>query len=317
MLAAWTENGRIGLRDVPAPEAAPGEARIRVEFAGICSTDHGLVDGRYDYTGVPGHEFVGFVEDGADALAGRRVIGKIVAECGLCAVCAAGRASHCPERTVLGITDRPGAFAERTRLPAVCLSEVPDAVPSRAAVFAEPLAAALQILEQVEIARDDRVLLVGPGKLGQLVARVLDAHGCRLVVAGRSERSLSALPSHVAGVRTADLDETDFDVVVECTGDPAGLLLGADAVRPGGTLVLKSTYRGSVDFDFSKLVVDEKRVVGSRCGPMDEALRWLADGRVDPTPLIDAEYAFRDFDAAFAKSREPGVRKVLLDMTGI
>lgn len=325
MIGLWLENGELSLRDdLPRPEPAGGEVLVRVIRAGICNTDIELVRGYYPFTGVPGHEFVGIVEYGPSGLSGRRVVGEINAVCGTCPACRAGRRTHCPNRTVLGIVGRNGCFAEFLSLPLENLHPVPDEVPTDAAVFTEPLAAALEIREQVVIGPAERVLVVGDGKLGQLIARTLKLTGCDLLVAGRHASKTARLEA--AGIRTcaagedglagetAGIEKGAFDVTVECTGNAAGFSIARRALRPRGTLVMKSTYAGDLTVDASALVVDEITLVGSRCGPFGPAMNLLAGRQLDPRDLIDARYPLARAREGFERAVAPGTLKVLLDM---
>jgi len=318
MHALWLEAQTLRIRDdAPRPEPAPGEARVRVVKAGICNTDLELVRGYYPYTGVPGHEFVGRVAaaPGAEQWQGRRVVGEINVSCGACAACTAGRRTHCERRTVVGIVGRNGTFAEYLTLPVANLYEVPDGVPDDAAVFTEPLAAALEIQEQVRVGPGDRVVVVGNGKLGNLVAQTLALTGCTLKVIGRNPARLALLAARGIDVGlAADLVGGRADVAVECTGNEEGLELARRVVRPRGTIVLKSTYRGRASLDVSRIVVDEITLVGSRCGPFAPALALLAEGRVDVAPLVHARFPLQDAVAAFAEAARPGVLKVLVDV---
>jgi len=318
MRGLWLEAQTIRLRDdLPRPEPAPGEARVRVLQAGICNTDLELVRGYYPFTGIPGHEFVGRVEasPGAERWQGRRVVGEINASCGACAACAAGRRTHCERRTVLGIRGRHGAFAECLVLPLANLHEVPAGIPDDAAVFTEPLAAALEIQEQVRVGPGQRVVVIGDGKLGNLVAQTLALAGCTLSVIGRHRAKLALLGARgIATALAADLAEGQADLAVECTGNEEGLELARRAVRPRGTIVLKSTYRGRASLDVSRIVVDEVTLVGSRCGPFAPALALLAERRVDVAPLVHARFPLPDAVAAFAEAARPGVLKVLVDV---
>lgn len=316
MLAVWLEEGGTQLRDdLPLPRPPEGEALVRVLLAGICNTDLELIRGYRPFTGILGHEFVGVVEEGPPDSLGQRVVGEINAACRRCPTCRRGLPRHCENRTVLGIAGRDGAFAEHLTLPAENLHRVPDGVPDHRAVFTEPLAAALEILEQVQVRPEHRVLVVGDGKLGQLVARALALTDCHLLVLGRHRSKLVLLEE--LGVATA-LDRAEFeggfDIAVECTGNPEGFATARRALRPRGTLVLKSTYAGSLTADASALVVDEITVVGSRCGPFEPALGLLEEGRVDVEPLIHARYPLADALAALEEARRPGVLKVLLEM---
>jgi threonine dehydrogenase-like Zn-dependent dehydrogenase len=312
----WLEDRQLQLRqDLPIPTPAAGEALVRVLRSGICNTDLELTRGYYPYTGVLGHEFVGVVESGSDELLNRRVVGEINAYCGTCEYCQQGLSNHCERRTVLGIVNRHGAFAEYLTLPVANLHPLPDRVSTAAATFTEPLAAALEIQVQVSITPNQRVLVVGDGKLGQLIAQTLALTGCELLVIGRHQDKLEHLKSRQiqTGLAT-DVKPRSYHVAVDCTGNPEGFELARSALRPRGTLVMKSTYAGKLAIDASALVVDEITVIGSRCGSFDRAIELLATDRVDPTPLIAAEYPLCDGLQAFDRARQKGVLKVLLNM---
>jgi len=317
MRALVNDDGLKYVDDHPMPSPAEGESLVRVLAAGICNTDLEVGKGYLDFRGVLGHEFVGIVEASPEAaLIGRRVVGEINANCGHCLTCKAGRPTHCQQRTTIGISGRDGAFADYIALPSHLLHDVPESVPDQRAVFVEPLAAALQILEQVHLRPADRVAVVGVGKLGLLIAQVLALTGCDLRALGRRQRHLDILADR--GVAVSLVSEValagDMDVVVECTGSPEGFDVARRLLRPRGTLVLKSTYHGLSRVDMSSLVVDEITLVGSRCGPFPPALRLLESGCVAVEPLIDAVYPFDDASAAFRRAAEPGMLKVLLTM---
>lgn len=318
-MRALVYDGRVHLEpDYPDPEPEAGDALVRVRMAGICNTDLELVRGYLSFRGVLGHEFVGVVERSPQhSQVGQRVVGEINASCGVCATCRAGRPTHCPARTTLGIDRRDGAFADMLTLPSHLLHEVPDSVSDRVAVFAEPLAAAMEILEQVHVRPTDRVVVVGDGKLGLLVAQALAPTGCDLLAIGRRERKLAILRRRGIGVRLADdqPEEGWADIVVECTGNPQGFGAARRLVRPRGTLVLKSTYHDLAQVDLSSVVVDEITLVGSRCGPFPPALSLLGAGLVDVEPLIDGIYPLEDGIQALGHAATRGTLKVLLSMT--
>ncbi len=323
MRALYLEEGHLALiDDYPRPEAGADDALIRVSRAGICSTDLELVKGYAGgFRGVLGHEFVGVVEAvGAPEMGewiGRRVVGGINLGCRRCPVCLGEGPEHCPNRTTLGIHHKDGVFADYVTLPVVNLLAVPDGVADEEAVFTEPLAAALRIREQTMVRPSARVAVVGPGRLGLLVAQVLALAGTGVMVLGRRAASL-ALPQAL-GLATGLVDEAadnSFDFVVEATGNDAGFAHSLRIVRPRGTLVLKSTFHGNANINLTKLVVAEINVVGSRCGPFAPALRLLARGAVQVRPLIEAEYPLDDALAAFEHAARPGVRKVLLRPNG-
>lgn len=316
MKGIWLENNQLQLRaDIPIPEPPRGEARVRVLRAGICNTDIELLRGYYPYSGILGHEFVGVVEQGPPHLVNQRVVGEINAVCGQCRFCRSGQSTHCENRTVLGIVNRNGAFADYLSLPVENLHPVPDNVPTEAATFTEPLAAALEIQQQVQIRPDDRVLVVGDGKLGQLVAQTLALTNCDLFVVGRHRDKLANLAAR--NIKTGlvdDVKDRAFDISVECTGNPEGFAIARRALRPRGTLVLKSTYAGNLSLDASSLVVDEITLIGSRCGPFPAALELLAAGKIDVQPLIQACYPLSQGLTAFEHAQERGVLKVLLEI---
>ena len=291
----------------------PGEATIAVGLAGICATDLELVKGYMGFRGVLGHEWVGRVVDGPDDWVGARVVGDINAPCRTCDTCLAGRPTHCPQRTVLGIQGRDGAFAERLSLPVGNLHRVPDEVSDEAAVFVEPLAAACQILEQVHVQPSDRVVVLGLGRLGQLCARVLALTGAQVLGVSRSARPLELLPASVRGVRVHEVDaDGSADIVVDCTGSSAGMAAAMRWLRPRGTLVLKTTTHDLGAASPTAWVIDELTVVGSRCGPFAPALRLLAARLVDPTPLIHASRPLSEGVDALQQAAQPGVLKVVL-----
>lgn len=311
--------GGLTLRDdlsPPRPEA--GEALIRLRMAGICSTDLELVKGYAGFQGILGHEFVGEVLEVADeadrAWVGRRVVGTINVACRTCPECVGSGPEHCPNRTVLGIIARDGAFAERFTLPVANLLEVPAGLADEDAVFTEPLAAALRIREQIPVRPTARTAVVGPGRLGTLIAQVLSLGGTRIEVFGRRETSLR-LPREL-GLEASLVDEAAsdaYDLVVEATGNEAGLEHSLRLVRPQGTLVMKSTFAGRASVDLTKLVVGEVRVVGSRCGPFAPALTLLRTGAVRVAPLVEGRYPLAEGVAAFEHAARPGVRKILLE----
>jgi threonine dehydrogenase-like Zn-dependent dehydrogenase len=300
-------SGRVSLGEAPVPDT-PGECLIRVRAAGICGTDLQMIDGYADYRGVFGHEFVGIVERSpspADAhWVGRRVVGEINVGCGSCGRCRAGVKEHCEHRTVLGIRERPGSFAEYVSLPAANLHEVPDEVEDRAAVFVEPLAAACRILEQVPIRPGARLAVLGDGRMGILIAQVLRTAADAVTLIGHHDRKLAVARSlGIASMRSGESDGNQFDVVVDATGRADGLAAALTLVRPLGTIVLKSTTHGETAAALWPVVVHEVTVVGSRCGPFAPAIELLAGRSVSVLPLIAGSFALDDHDEAFVAAR--------------
>jgi alcohol dehydrogenase len=314
-MRALVYDGQLRLaNDYPQPALAAGEALVRVKLAGICNTDLEITRGYMGFHGVLGHEFVGVVERCADpAWVGQRVVGEINCYCGTCPTCLAGNPTHCPQRTTLGIGGRDGALADYCVLPVRNLHRVPENVSDEDAVFTEPLAAALEILEQVHIQPTQSVVVLGDGKLGLLVAQTMRLSGCDLLVVGRHRDKLALLEHQGIPIRLAS-EETELmaDVVVDCTGQAEGFSTARAMVRPRGTLVLKSTFHGQNEVNLTSLVVDEVTLVGSRCGPFAPALRLLAMGLVDVQPLITATYPLEQSLAAFERAQAKGALKVLV-----
>jgi threonine dehydrogenase-like Zn-dependent dehydrogenase len=312
MRALRVGDGPPSLVDLPSPAPA-GEALVRVVLSGICNTDLELARGYAGFRGTIGHEFVGVVEDpgGGPLARGQRVVGEINAGCGTCPRCLRGDPRHCPTRTVLGIVGRDGAHADLLRLPARNLLPVPDRVPDAHAVFVEPLAAACAVLDACPPDPAARLAVLGDGKLGLL---------CAMALADRRPLLVGKHPAKLAlarGLETASPDDArrrgrGFDVVIEATGGPAGFALALDLLRPQGTLVLKSTFHGDTPIDAARIVVDEIRVVGSRCGRFAPALDLLARDAVDVAALIDDIVPLDRGEAALRDAARPGARKLLL-----
>jgi threonine dehydrogenase-like Zn-dependent dehydrogenase len=313
MRAIVIDKGVSLRRDYREPANTPGESIVRVRMAGICGTDLELAKGYMGYRGVPGHEFVGeVVETSNSALRGRRVVGEINAACGECRACAEALGRHCPNRTVLGILGRDGAFADYLRLPERNLISVPDSIPDELAVFVEPLAAAYEILEQIRIPRNRSVLVLGDGRLGALVAMTLKAEGYDIVVGGHHPEKAQALGLVIE--HESDLNDR-YDVVIDCTGSSRGFTRALELVRPRGTLILKSTAAGSADLNLAPVVINEITVLGSRCGRFAPALNALASGKIDPRPLISATLALDDGLHGLDEAAKSSNFKVLLKVS--
>lgn len=303
--------------DRPPPARAPGEALVRVRVSGVCDTDLQLARGYMGFAGVPGHEFVGEVVAADDAgWIGRRVVADINAGCGACEDCVTGRGHHCAARTVLGIRGRSGAFAELVAVPERCLVAVPEAVSDELAVFAEPLAAALHVLDELDPRGPGRAVVLGDGKLGLLIARALAGAGVDTTLVGRHPHKLAL--ARAVGVTTALADALPAGVggaplVVEATGSERGLAEALALAAPRGTVVLKTTVAAPITVDLAPAVIHELRLVGSRCGDIARAVAALARGEVDPRPLIEARYPLARAAEALAHAGRRGALKVLID----
>jgi threonine dehydrogenase-like Zn-dependent dehydrogenase len=316
-MRALVFDGQLKLEDRPKPRFTGEECLVRVLKAGICNTDLEITRGYFGFNGVLGHEFVGVVEASLEStLIGKRVVGEINAACQQCEYCAQNLQRHCPNRTVLGILKRDGAFREYLTLPQQNLHLVPDNVSDQEAVFTEPIAAACEIVDQVEIGPSHSVVILGDGKLGLLISMVLSKTGCSLTLVGKHANKMNLLSDYP--IRQIPLDSAQslpkvFDVVVEATGSACGWELALRLVKPRGTLVLKSTFHGHLAFNPAPIVVDEITVIGSRCGRFEPALRLLEQKEIHPTRLLYKTLPLDRGLEAFEMAQMPGVLKVLLE----
>ena len=314
-MRALTYDGKTAVvSDVPKPELTQDSALVRVTIAGVCNTDIELVKGYMAFRGILGHEFVGVVEDGPEEWRGERVVGEINFACQSCPICYEGLQRHCPSRRVMGIVDADGSFAEYVNVPISNLHTVPASVPDDVAVFAEPLAAAYEVLEQVHVMPNQECVVLGDGKLGLLVAQVLRQAGAHVMVVGHHPENLEILAKRdIRTVLERDWNPALYSLVVDATGSIGGLRKALSATRPRGTVVLKSTTATKARLDLSTLVVNEIRVVGSRCGPFPPALRALETGSIDVAPLISHRTSLANCDEAIRRAGDPGQLKVLID----
>jgi threonine dehydrogenase-like Zn-dependent dehydrogenase len=315
MRAVHLQKGRVSVRSMPMPRRADGFARIRLLCGGICNTDLELQRGYYGFAGTPGHEFVGEVVEADDRrLLGRRVVGEINLTCGKCDWCRRSLGRHCPKRSVLGIIKHPGAFREFLTLPERNLHVVPDSIPAEQAVFIEPLAAACEILDQVQMPCGSPVAVLGDGKLGLLIAQVLNAYGFRVHQFGRHREKLRIAAR--AGVQTElarkRLPTAAYDWVVDATGSAQGLEHAVAMTRPRGTIIMKSTLHGAVPLNTAPVIVNEITLVGSRCGRFEPALELLKLGTVNVSDMISERLPLEKARQAFELAGSKGVLKVLL-----
>jgi len=314
MKALQWNGSKLELSEVPLPEPAEGEALIRLTRAGICNTDLEIMAGYYPFNGTLGHEFVGVVEQVRDtSLIGKRVVADINNSCHGCLMCHAGEPHHCLNRSALGIKGKDGAFAEYLTTPTENLVLVPDDLEDDQAVFAEPLAAALEIQEQVDFSDGREAAVIGDGKLGLLICYSLVANGIPTTLIGHhpERKSLLDLP----GIQFLDAPpDRQFPVVIEATGNPSGFDDALSLTMPRGTLVLKSTYKAPLTFNAGPVVVNELTIIGSRCGPMEKAIGIMATGKVNPRPLVDDLYPLAEGVSAVSKAKEKGSLKILLTM---
>jgi threonine dehydrogenase-like Zn-dependent dehydrogenase len=314
MKAVILKERKINVEEVPLPSVEEGEALIRVIKAGICNTDLEMIKGYMDFEGILGHEFVGcVVEAPVKDWIGKRVVGEINISCRRCEMCQAGYPKHCSSRRVLGIQGKDGVFAEFMTLPLSNLHSVPSKISDVGAVFAEPLAAALEISDQIQIRKEHEVLVLGDGKLGLLIAQVVLNQTPEVFCVGHHPRKLAILQRK--GIRTClkncDRDQK-FDIIVEATGNPKGISEALNRIRPRGKIVMKSTFYGESEIDISRMVIDEIQLIGSRCGPFKRALNFLKSKLIDVRDMVDGDFPLEEAQEAFELAKRPETIKVLL-----
>ncbi|MCZ6677418.1 MAG: alcohol dehydrogenase catalytic domain-containing protein [Candidatus Poribacteria bacterium] len=316
-----------------------GEAVIRVQFAGVCGTDIALFSGDYP---VPlplvlGHEFAGEVVEVASKAdagwIGKRVTAEINNTCWayrkekFCLACGKGLSTHCTERTVVGIINYDGAYAEYLRVPVGNLHALPDGVSWETGVFIEPLAAAIQTFEITPITPSNRIVVLGVGRLGLLICAVAAFRGAQVCAVSRSQSKLdralawgvtaairAGQPDWIAAVRewTGGLGA---DIVVEATGSPEGLSLASEVVRPRGTIALKSTCGlPASGIDVTKLVVDEVQIHTSRCGPFAKAIGLLTRQPLPVGSLVSEIYPLDQVSQAIERAK--WTTKILIQPNG-
>ena len=313
MKALVWQNNQLQLIERPRPIPKAAEVLIRVHWAGICNTDLEILQGYLGFNGILGHEFMGIVsEDPAGQLNGKRVTGSINLPCGECEACRKGRANHCSKIKVIGIKGRDGAFAEYMTLPRENIHLLPAEISDEEAVFIEPLAAGLEILEKNHIKPTDRILIMGDGKLGLLTALVFWTIGYHIHLAGKHQPKLKIVRQLGLPVGYPEQISGCFNVVIDCTGSASGLDQALRFVEAEGKIILKTTVAERIPLDLSQATVNEITISGSRCGPFAPAIRLLSRHQLPVTELIDSIYPLAEGIKAFTRAKEKGVLKVLL-----
>lgn len=306
---------RLSLKELPRPKPAPDEALIKVKAVGICNTDLEIIKGYMGFKGIPGHEFAGVVKECKDKRwLNKRVVGEINLGCSKCSMCLAGLKRHCPHRTVLGISHKDGAMAEYLTLPTENLHALPEDIEFTTAIFIEPLAAACEILEQMHIKPEHRILIIGDGKLASLVAQVLSITNSHTAVLGKSAKKMKLLKKLGVDAHFEIKKDLSWDIIVECTGNPDGIELALNYVKPRGTIILKSTYNQHISIDQNQIVVNELTLMGSRCGNFELAIEYLKRGFVIVKPFISKIMPFNQCKQAFMLAQRSETLKIILEM---
>jgi len=313
-MKALVFDGDLSIREVPEPEPTGSEVLIRIVYSAICNTDLEIIKGYMGFKGIPGHEFVGSVVSPGSPLYGKLVVGEINCPCGHCYLCKTGRPTHCGNRSVLGISGHPGIFAEFVVLPAENLHVLPENLDPVVAVFTEPLAAAIEIFDQIHIKPAEEAFIFGAGKLGLLISMVFKLGGTSYKTFDLQD--IKILKGREMGLnihQVSSLPETQrAEVCIDCTGSAEGIKLALAHLQPRGRLILKTTVAKTGPIDLNAIVINEFSIIGSRCGPFQPALNLLADGLINPRPLISQTYNFEDIIDAFEHAAKPGTMKVLI-----
>lgn len=307
-------DGSLRIKEVPKPRPGKNEVLIRILYSAICNTDLEIIKGYMGFKGVLGHEFVGEVVSPESPLKGKMVVGEINCSCGYCYLCQTGRQSHCTNRTVLGIAGHQGVFADFVVLPVENLHVVPEGLSPEKAVFTEPLAAAVEIMEQISIRPSSQVFIFGAGKLGLLIAQVFRLNGSPYAIFDLNPEKVSqAAQMGLKSMLLGDLHpEAKAEVCIDCTGNPEGIKTAMNHLYPRGKLILKTTVAEPEKIDLNQIVIHELEIIGSRCGPFEPALQLLSQGLVNPEPMISKVFPFKDILKAFDHARKPSILKVLI-----
>lgn len=313
-MKALVFDGKLMVTEVPAPRPGADEVLIRVRYSAICNTDLEIIKGYMGFNGIPGHEFVGEVVTKGSILYGKMVVGEINCSCGECYLCRTGRKTHCPNRTVLGIDGHQGVFTEYISLPEENLHLVPNGLSPSVAVFAEPLAAAIEIFEQIQIKPSQNVFIFGAGKLGMLISQVFRLNGCDYTTYDPNDgKILKAMKMGLNARPLSSLGEKQkAEICVDCTGNPQGINIALSHLYPRGKLILKTTVANTEKIDLNQIVINEYELIGSRCGLFEPAISLLSQGLVNPEPLITKIFDFHHILEAFEMAQQPGSLKILI-----
>ncbi len=311
--------GKLYFRQAaPEPKTSAGEVLLEVEAAGICSTDLEIMKGYMGFEGIPGHEFVGRVVKGPDELVGKKAVSEINCVCGKCKMCRGGLSTHCTNRQTIGIYNHNGAFAERISVPVENIHILPEDFSNDQAIFIEPLAAAFQICRQIDITGLEKAAVIGDGRLGLLVVQALGTKVVKenLLLLGKHQEKLDIIEKlGFQGFLPDELQvKPEWDIVVDCTGKSSGFETAVNMLRPRGTLILKSTFVPDKAIDLSPVVINEIQIIGSRCGPFEEAIRALEAGRVSTAGMITGRYKLKDGIEAFHAASRPEHVKVKIEI---
>lgn len=311
-MKALVFDGKLKVTEVPAPRPGEDEVLVRIHYSAICNTDLEIIKGYMGFNGIPGHEFVGEVVTKGSILYGKMVVGEINCSCGECYLCRTGRKTHCPNRTVLGIDGHQGVFTEYISLPEENLHLVPDGLSPSVAVFAEPLAAAIEIFEQIQIKPSQNVFIFGAGKLGMLISQVFRLNGCDYTTYDSNDgKVLKAMKMGLNARPLSSLgEEQKAEICVDCTGNPQGINIALSHLYPRGKLILKTTVANTEKIDLNQIVINEYELIGSRCGLFEPAISLLSQGLVNPEPLITKIFDFPHILEAFEMAQQPGSLKI-------
>jgi threonine dehydrogenase-like Zn-dependent dehydrogenase len=317
-----TGPGRAEVRDVPRPEPLPDEVIVDVECAGVCGTDAEFFSGEmaYLHTGEArypiriGHEWAGVVSAVGDAAdpswIGRRVTGDTMLGCGHCHRCRAGRRHLCADRYEIGIRNgRPGGLAEQLPVPVRALQPLPDTLDPALGALVEPGGNALRAVRGAGLQPGERLLVLGPGTIGLLAARIAAAEGAEVHLLGRTRQSLDfARRLGFAHVWTTEtLPALRFDAVIDASNAAALPALALELVEPGRRVVYIGLAGEPSLVDTRTIALKDVTAVGvlSASGGLEGTVDLYASGAVDPRPLVAATVALEDLAAVLGGERRP------------
>lgn len=320
----------IRYEELPVPNCGEKDVLIKVAYAGICGSDLHIYKKGMFIQNIPetmGHEFSGTVIKTGSKVhllqAGDRVTANPMVTCGNYIACRTGHRGSCETLGFIGEV-RPGCFAEYIALPQEDVIKAPPDIDLKKLALAEPLAVALNICRQAKPAPTDKVLIVGPGPIGLLTALALK-NVCGLenpTILGRSPARLSIAKALGMKTTTQLGDDSYFDLIIEAAGNETALSTAVAHALPGGKICVVSIFEDDFIFDINTIVAKQLSIIGCNVYEtrhIQESTKLLADGIIDPSPLVTDTYDLADCREAFAAlcSKDKKACKILFQMEGI
>ncbi len=305
----------LHLKNIEMPIPNDDEALIQILTAGICNTDIEIIKGYMGFKGVLGHEFVGLVKQSKqNELIDKRVVGEINIGCNKCIYCINNLQKHCLNRKVIGIYNKNGTMSEYITLPTKNLHILPNTINNYEGIFVEPLAAACEILTQIHILPDYKIMILGDGKLATLIAQIINIVNPNLYVKGINPQKIKLLNNLSINADSKLFNKKEWDIIIEATGNPEGFKIALDYIKPRGIIILKSTYHKNIKINQNNIVVNEITVLGSRCGNFNMAINLLHNKLVDVKPLITKILPLENYKTAFRLAQNPNSYKIIFEI---